>query len=98
MTTHTRQEEFHHGVYTDAHGGWGFFTKAFWWTEFRWWHVVAKRLSPTLQTTIMGLSRDEILEQFEEFRKEMDEQNDKRERLIKASQATPFSPEADVSD
>lgn len=68
------------------------------WTEFRGWHVVAKRLSPTLQTTIMGLSRDEILEQFEEFRKQMDEQNDKRERLIKASQATPFSPEADVSD
>ena len=46
----------------------------------------------------MGLNRDEILEQFEEFRKEMDEQNDKRERLIKASQATPFCPEADVSD
>lgn len=47
-------------------------------------------------TTIMGLNRDEILEQFEEFRRDIDEQNDKRERLIKASQATPFSLEADV--
>jgi len=46
--------------------------------------------SSTLQPTTMGLNRDEILEQFEEFRKEMDDQNDKRERLIKASQALTF--------
>jgi hypothetical protein len=40
----------------------------------------------------MGLNRDEILKQFVEFRKEIDDQNDKRERLIKASQALAFSP------
>jgi len=37
---------------------------------------------------IMVLNRDEILEQFEEFRKEIDEQKDKRERLIKVSQVS----------
>ena len=45
----------------------------------------------------MGLNRDEILEQFEEFRKEIDDQNDKRERLIKASQHRCLDHKADVS-
>ena len=46
-------------------------------------------------TTIMVLNREGILEQFEEFRREIDDQNDKRERLIKASQTPTLDLEID---
>ena len=47
-------------------------------------------------TTIMALNREEILEQFEEFRKGIDDQNDKLERLIKASQGPTLDYDADM--
>lgn len=57
----------------------------------------AKDVPLFVPTTIMVLNRDEILEQFEEFRKGIDDQNDKRERLIKASQAPILDYNADLS-